>query len=98
VTGSLERLAAAGIQIVPSESDTHFVLERDGCVAFVERRQDGFGNIGASMLLAERGFAALIWRDGQPFFVGKGFEQPADAQQVQTIRAFTSDLENALSA
>ena len=32
----LEKLAAAGIQIVPSEMTSHFILERDGFVAFVE--------------------------------------------------------------
>ena len=97
MSGVLEKLGVAGIQIVPSESDSHFILERDGCVAFVERREDGFGNIGASVLITEKGFAALVWRGDQPFFVGKGFEQPADEQRIQQIRAFTRDLENALS-
>ena len=58
----LEKLAAAGIQIVPSEITSHFILERDGFVAFVERREEAFGNIGAPGLMTERGFAALIWR------------------------------------
>ena len=91
-----ERLVAAGIQIIPSEITSHFILERDGFVAFVERRQEAFGNIGAPGLMTERGFAALIWRADQAFFVGKGFEQPATAEQVHAIRTFASDLTNAL--
>jgi hypothetical protein len=93
----LEKLAAAGIQIIPSEMTSHFILERDGFVAFVERREQAFGNMGAPGLMTERGFAALIWRGDQAFFVGKGFEQPASPEQVQKIRAFGSDLAAALS-
>jgi hypothetical protein len=94
--GALEKLAAAGIQIVPAEIASHFILERDGFVAFVERREQVFGNIGTAGLMTEKGFAALIWRGDQAFFVGKGFEQSADAEQVQKIRAFASDLASAL--
>jgi hypothetical protein len=65
-------------------------------VAFVERREDGFGNIGAAGLMTERGFGALIWRSDQAFFVGKGFEQPASPEQVELIRTFATDLANAL--
>ena len=93
-----EKLVAAGIQIIPAEIDSHFILERDGFVSFVERRENSFGNIGTAGLMTERGFAALIWRGDQPFFVGKGFEQPASPGEVQKIRAFASDLASALSA
>ena len=93
---NLEKLVAAGIQIIPVEITSHFILERDGFVAFVERRDEAFGNIGAPGLMTERGFAALIWRGDQAFFAGKGFEQPASPEQVQKIRAFASDLANAL--
>ena len=92
----LEKLAAAGIQMIPAEITSHFILERDGFVAFVERREEAFGNIGTPGLMTERGFAALIWRGDQPFFLGKGFEQPASPEQVQSIRAFASDLAAAL--
>ena len=91
----LEKLAAAGIQIIPAEITSHFILERDGFVSFVERRDDAFGNIGAPGLMTERGYAALIWRGVEGFFIGKGFEQPASPEQVQKIRAFASDLESA---
>ena len=93
---TLEKLAAAGIQIIPAEVTSHFILERDGFVAFVERREQAFGNIGAPGLMTDRGYAALIWRGDQSFFVGKGFEQPASTEQVEKIRAFASELESAL--
>jgi hypothetical protein len=96
VIETLERLAAAGIQIIPAEITSHFILERDGFVSFVERRDDAFGNIGTPGLMTERGFAALMWRGDQAFFVGKGFEQPASTDEVQKIRAFATDLANAL--
>ena len=47
---------------MPAEITSHFILERDGFVVFVERRETGFGNIGAPGLMTEQGFAALIWR------------------------------------
>jgi hypothetical protein len=97
VTGQLEKLHAAGIQIVPADLTSHYILERGGFVAFVERREAGFGNIGAPGLMTERGFAALVWRGGQAFFAGRGFEQPGTAEQVQLIRAFAVDLEAALA-
>lgn len=93
----LEKLAAAEIQMVPAEITSHFILARDGFVAFVERREESFGNIGTPGLMTERGFAAMIWRGDQPFFVGKGFEQPATNEQVQKIRTFGADLANALA-
>ena len=94
----LEKLAAANIQIIPADVTSHFILERDGFVAFVERRDEAFGNIGAPGLMTEHGFAALIWRGYQAVFIAKGFEQLASPEQVQKIRAFASDLQNALAA
>ena len=72
-------------------------MERQGFVALVERREEDFGNIGAPGLMTEQGFAALLWRGTQAFFVGRGFEQPATADQVRQIRSFAADLETALS-
>jgi len=94
----LERLAAAGIQLIPmSEMDRHFVLERDGFVSLVERREGGFGNIGAAGLVTDHGFAALTWRDAQPWFVARGFEIAATTDQIDKLRAFDRDLHAALS-
>lgn len=98
MTAQLERLAAAGIHVVPSEIASHVIVERDGFVAFIERRADTLGNIGAPGLLTEQGFAALIWRGDEAFFVARNFEQPASQQQVQDLRTFAQDLESALAA
>lgn len=97
MTRQLEKLAAAGIELVPAEVTSHFIFTRDGFVAFVERRGEAFGNIGAPGLMTERGFAALVWRGERGFFVARGFEQAASDEQVQMIRAFASDLTNALN-
>lgn len=96
MTSPLERLAAAGIHVLESELASHFILERDGFVALVERREDQFGNIGAPALMMEQGFGVLVWRGGQGYFVAKGFEQPASEEQVQKLRAFAADLKKAI--
>ncbi len=93
MTDRIEKLREAGIQIIPAGVTSHFILERDGFVAFVERKGDGFGNIGAAGLMTEKGFAALVWRSGRAYFISRGFEQAATDEQVQGIRRFTSDLE-----
>jgi len=97
VSSRVEKLAAAGIQLFAAGVTSHYILERYGFVAFVERKGDGFGNIGAPGLMTEKGFAALVWRGGRAFFVARGFEQAATDDQVQKIRDFADDLERALS-
>ena len=96
MTAQFEKLVAAGIQIIPAELTSHVIFERDGFVALVERKEDSFGNIGAPGLMTERGFAALIWRGDQAYFIGRGIEQLASPEQVQTMRAFAADLAKAL--
>lgn len=95
----LERLAAAGIQLLPAlEITTHYLVERDGFVALIERKpDDGFGGIGAPGLWTGHGLAPLVWRGDIPFFIAKGFEQPAESHQVESVRRFQSDLKQALS-
>jgi hypothetical protein len=97
LTAQIEKLSAAGIQLVPAEITSHFIFERDGFVAFVERREESFGSMGTPGLMTERGFAALVWRGDGALFVGKGFELAASDDQVRAIRAFAADLTNALS-
>ena len=93
----LQRLVDANIQLLPTtQITTHFVFERDGFVSLVERRPDGFGRVGAPGLLSEKGFAALVWRGESAFFVGKGTEEAASAEQVELIRKFAADLEKAI--
>ncbi|MCX6606758.1 MAG: hypothetical protein NTV52_24680, partial [Acidobacteria bacterium] len=65
-----ERLAAAGIDLLPAEVTTHFLFVRDGFVSLVERRDKGFGSVGTAGLMVESGYAALLWRGGEAFFVG----------------------------
>jgi hypothetical protein len=93
----LERLLAANIQVVPlSVSDRFVVFERQGFVALVERTEHGFGSIGSAGKLTEQGFATLVFKNGEPFFVAKHFEIAALEQDIQNLRAFQTDLEAAL--
>ena len=94
----LERLAAANIQILPvTDIHTHFVLERDGFAALVERRDTAFGGVGAAGLLTEHGLSVLVWRGPQAFFVARGHEQPATPEQIAALRQFASDLQAAIA-
>ena len=93
----LERLAAAGIQLLPAvEITTHYVFERDGFVALVERTPDGFGGMGSPGILTGNGFAALIHRGDRSYFVAKNFEQQAQPDQVEALQRFSQDLKSAL--
>jgi hypothetical protein len=93
----LQRLAGLGIRLLPAGIETHYVFERDGFIAMVERTPEGFGSVGSAGLLTPSGFAALVWRAARPYFVGKGWEQPATGEQVENLRKFASDLESALN-
>ena len=92
----LEKIAAAGIQLIPAELSSHFLFERDGFVALVERKEDGFGNIGSAGLMTDQGLAVLVWRGAKAFFVARGFDHEATADQVDKLRSFAADLQNAL--
>lgn len=95
----LERLAAAGVALIPAmEIDTHFVFERGGFVALVERRGDALGNLGTPGILTERGMAHLVWRGDQAFFVTRGWERAAEGEEVAALRRFAEDLKNCLAA
>ena len=95
-TAKIERLAAAGINLIPADLDKHYILERGGFIALVERAPAGFGRVGTAGLLTERGLAPLVWRGEDGFFVTRGFEQRASEEQVATLRTFQWDLESAL--
>lgn len=93
----LENLAGAGINLLPIDLDRHFLFEREGFVALVERRRgDGLGNVGAAGLLTETGLAPLVWRGDLPAFAGKAGDRPATPEQVEALRRFQSDLESAI--
>ncbi len=93
----IERLAVAGIQMLPAaQIATHYVFERDGFVALVERTPEGFGGIGSAGILTGTGFAALIQRGQRSYFVARNFEQEALPEQVDALRGFSADLKSAL--
>jgi hypothetical protein len=95
----LERLAAAEIQMLPAvDITTHYVFERDGFVALVERTPDGFGGIGSAGILTGTGFAALIHRGDRSYFVAKNFEQEARPDQVAALKGFSTDLNGCITA
>lgn len=94
----LQKIAAAGIEIIPApQTPSHFLFSRDGCVVLVERRGEGFGAIGSPGLLSEHGgFAALVQRDGESWFVAKGEERPAQPGEAEAARRLFTDLKSAL--
>ena len=94
----LECLAASGVTIVPTtEIATHFVLEREGFVMLVERTDEGFGSIGSPGLLGDHGFAALLWKGQEPFWVAHGFSQQATPEQVASVRDFAAMVKSCLA-
>lgn len=88
-------LGSTGIQLL-SETRSYSIFARDNLLALVERTAEGYGSIGSTGIFIERGLAYLIWRDGQAFLSGKGFEQPATDEQVAAVRRFSEDLKAAL--
>jgi hypothetical protein len=94
----LERIAAAGIQIIPTpEVPTHFVFERDGCVVLVERRGEGFGAVGSpGMLSSHGGFAALVEQNGRPWFIAKGEKREAQPGEAEAARRLFNEVKGAL--
>ena len=88
-------LGSTGIQLL-SETRAYAMFARDNLLALVERTAEGYGSIGSTGIFTERGLAYLIWRDGQAFLAGKGFEQPATDEQVAAVRRFSEDLKGAL--
>ena len=78
------------------EITTHYVFERDGFIALVERAPTGFGSIGSAGILTGNGFAALIHRGARSYFVAKNFEQQAQPEQIEALKRFSVDLKSAL--
>ena len=98
MTDKFEKLVNANIQLLPlPEIETHFVFERDGFIALVERRTDGFGRVGTAGLHTDKGIAPLVWRDGSAFFIARNFEQPATDAEIEQLRNFQKDLNAALA-
>lgn len=99
MTQVLEQLAAAGVDLLPIDMPGYFLLARDGFVCLVERTPEGsFGRPGSAGLLTGQGFAALVWRGSQPFFVAHGNERAATDAEVISLRAFSADVTSALAS
>ncbi len=94
----MERLDGAGFRLLPAfQIPTHYLLERDGFVALVERLPDGsFGAAGAPGLLVEGAMAMLVWKQAGPRWVAKSIDLPASGEQVESLRRFDGDLRAAL--
>ncbi len=88
-------LGSTGIQLL-TETRAYSLFARDNLIAIVERTAGGYGSIGSTGILTERGLAYLIWRDGQALLAGKGFELAATDEQVTAVRRFSEDLKGAL--
>jgi hypothetical protein len=84
-------LGSTGIQLL-TETPAYCVFARDNLIALVERTAGGYGSIGGTGILTERGLAYLIWQDGRARLAGKGFEQPATDEQVAAVHRFSEDL------
>ena len=93
----LEKLAVANINLLPTvEITSHFVFERDGFVALVERQGDVFGKVGAAGLLIDGGIALLMRKGDGHVFRSKGVELNATPEKIQALRTFQADLTKAL--
>ncbi len=93
MTEVFAQLVEARIQLLATpEIQTHFVFERDGFIALVERRGSGFGKVGTPGLVMEKGMAQLLWRGSEAFFVAKGWERAATSEEVESLRNFGADL------
>lgn len=96
----LEQIAGLGIGLIPAAGvGSHFIFERSGFVVLVERRGDGFGRVGSPGKLMEgHGFAALVQRGGSDWFVAKGSEWPASAEEAETARHLFTQLKAILES
>jgi len=70
----------------------------DNCIAAVGGSENGkSGNQGSTGMMTEQGLAYLVWLEGRPYLAAKGSETPATPEQVEAIRRFSQDLNDALT-
>jgi hypothetical protein len=93
--GILTRLEALGIRLL-TETKAHAIFVRANCMAVVTRHEDGVLDVGSSGLITERGLAFLVLREQRPLLASHGTEVPAEPEQVEAIRRFSTDLKAAL--
>ena len=99
IFATLERLAALHFELLPMpELTTHYVIARGPFVAMVDRREDGsFGRSGNPGKIGERGFALFVRRGERAVFASKGHEEEASPEEAEAVRAFATELKQALS-
>ena len=75
------------------------IYARENCIAAVGGSESGgaIGNQGSTGMMTEQGLAYLVWREGRPYLAAKGSETPATPEQVEAIRRFSQDLNDALN-
>lgn len=88
-------LGSTGIQLL-TETPSYCMFARDNLIALVERTVNGYGGIGSTGIFTGSGLAYLVWRGGEAFLAGKGFEFRATDEQVAAVRRFSEDLKAAL--
>jgi len=94
----LEKLAAAGISILPVASlEHHFVFTRGEMAVLVEKRGDRFGGIGSPGRITANGFEPLVDDGTGLTFVFKGERNRATEAQSAEARALLQDLKQALA-
>jgi hypothetical protein len=71
------------------------IYARDNCIAAVGTSESG--NQGSTGMMTDQGLAYLVWREGRPYLAAKGSETPATPEQVEAIRKFSQDLNEALN-
>jgi len=94
--GIWSKLAARGFEVAELPLARHVVVAREGFAALIERRGDGAGRAGTPGVVTEKGMAMLVWRNGRPFLVARGLQIEATEYQVEGLRSFATDLEEAL--
>lgn len=93
----LHRLAERQIELLPLvDLPRYLVFERRGYAALVERTEEGFGKVGTAGRLFPQGIAPLVWRGERAVFLIKGVEHAASPEQVEELRQFQRDLQEAL--
>jgi hypothetical protein len=92
---TLSRLAESGIQLV-SETKGYAIFTRGDCVAMAKLSGDGPPGLGSTGIMTDRGLAYPIERGGQVFLSGKGGDNPASDEQLETLRKFSQDLKAGL--
>jgi hypothetical protein len=93
---ALKWLSGRGFQV--SANGSASTVNKNGCVAQIERSKDGHGRFATypTMLIAGEP-AELVDRGYQKFFKNSKLEVPATAEQLQTLHRFSEEIKEALN-